>query len=111
MLSQDALIHVTTEDAWEGAAQSGWYLPPGFEAEGFIHCCHRSQLERVLGEHFAGRDDVLLLVLEGSLIAADIRYERAGNGEDYPHIYGPIQPAAVTQSFSAARVNGEWQLP
>ena len=111
MLSQDTLIHVTTEEAWQGAADSGSYFPPGFDAEGFIHCCHRSQLERVLDDHFAARDDVLLLVLERSLIAADVRYERASNGDDYPHIYGPIEPAAVTQSLSATRVNGEWRLP
>ncbi|MDA0798167.1 MAG: DUF952 domain-containing protein [Chloroflexi bacterium] len=111
MLSQDALIHVTTQEAWDSAGGSGRYFPPGFDAEGFIHCCHRSQLERVLSDHFAAQVEVLLLVLEPSQITADIRYERAANGDDYPHIYGPIQPQAVTQSISAPKVDGEWQLP
>jgi uncharacterized protein (DUF952 family) len=64
-----------------------------------------------LGDHFAAQDEVLLLVLERSLISADLRYERAANGDDYPHIYGPIEPKAVMQSLSASRVDGNWQLP
>ena len=111
MLSQDALIHVTTEEAWLGATYSGCYYPPGFDTEGFIHCCMRSQLEKVLDDHFITLNNVLLLVIEPSLIAADIRYEQASNGEVYPHIYGPIEPTAVTQLFSATRVHGTWQLP
>jgi uncharacterized protein (DUF952 family) len=111
MLSQDALIHVTTQEAWEEAGRSGRYSPPGFDREGFIHCCSRSQLEQVLGDHFAAQDEVLLLVLERSLISADLRYERAAKGDNYPHIYGPIEPKAVMQSLSASRVDGKWQLP
>jgi uncharacterized protein (DUF952 family) len=111
MLSQDALIHVTSSEAWENQRSSGRYFPPGFDAEGFIHCCHRSQLERVLGDHFATQDEVLLLVLDSSVITADVRYERAANGDDYPHIYGPIEPSAVTQVIPASRVNGAWKLP
>jgi uncharacterized protein (DUF952 family) len=111
MLSQDALIHVTTREAWEGAGQSSSYFPSGFDREGFIHCCSRFQLERVLHDHFAMQDEVVLLVLERSLISADLRYERAANGDEYPHIYGPIEPKAVMQSLSASRVDGKWQLP
>lgn len=110
MLSQDALIHVTSQAAWAAAASTGYY-PPGFEAEGFCHCCHRSQLETVLGDHFAAQDEVLLLVLDRAAIAADVRYERAANGDDYPHIYGAIEPSAVVEAIPATRVAGQWQLP
>jgi uncharacterized protein (DUF952 family) len=111
MLSQDALIHVTTREAWDVVGQSGLYFPPGFDREGFIHCCSRSQLERVLGDHFATQEEVLLLVLEHSRISANLRYERAANGDEYPHIYGPIEPKAVIQSLPASRVDGKWLLP
>jgi uncharacterized protein (DUF952 family) len=111
MLSQDALIHVTSKTAWEGSIPSGRYFPPGFDAEGFIHCCHRSQLERVLRDHFATQGEVLLVELETSLISAGVRYERAANGDDYPHIYGPIEPGAVIQTMQASRLGGNWQLP
>ena len=111
MLSQDALIHVTTEKAWQSAASAGRYFPTGFEAEGFIHCCHRSQLEQVLSDHFSGQRGVLLLVRDRLLLEAEIRYERAANGDDYPHVYGPIKPNVVIQSIPASRINGDWQLP
>jgi uncharacterized protein (DUF952 family) len=111
MLSQDALIHVTTREEWEGTGPSSRYFPSGFDREGFIHCCSRFQLERVLHDHFTTQDQVLLLVLERSLVLADIRYERAANGDEYPHIYGPIESKAVMQSLSVFRVDGKWQLP
>ena len=111
MLPQDALIHVALPDVWESAKPDGRYYPAGFDREGFIHCCHPNQLERVLRDHFAKADLVLLLVLDRALIVSDIRDERAANGDDYPHIYGPIEPLAVLQEIESKRVDGAWQLP
>jgi uncharacterized protein (DUF952 family) len=111
MVSQDSLIHVTTAAAWENTGESGRYFPPGYEAEGFIHCCHRSQLETVLGNHFSSQDEVLLLTLNPGLVTDEIRYETAANGDDYPHIYGSIPSAAVIESVLATRVDGTWRLP
>ena len=111
MLPQDALVHVALPDAWEAAKPAGRYQPTGFDREGFIHCCHPGQLERVLRDHFSKVDEVLLLVLDPALIASVVRYERAANGDDYPHIYGPIEPLAVTRTLPAKRIDGEWRLP
>ena len=111
MLPQDALVHVALPDAWETAKANGRYYPAGFDREGFIHCCHPKQLERVLSDHFAKVNEVLLLILDHALIVSDIRYERAANGDDYPHIYGPIEPIAVMQAIPAKRLDGAWQLP
>lgn len=110
MLPQDALIHVALPDAWESQRASGRYRPAGFDREGFIHCCHPRQLERVLRDHFKTADEVLLLVLDRALIASEIKYERAAN-DDYPHIYGPIEPIAVLQAIPTKRVDGAWPLP
>ena len=111
MLPQDALIHVAIPSAWEQAKPTGRYVPAGFDREGFIHCCHPGQLERVLADHFASANEVLLLVLDLPLISSEVKYERAANGDDYPHIYGPIEPIAVMQAIAVGQVNGTWQLP
>ena len=111
MLSQNALIHVTTRELWEAGAARGSYVPPGFESEGFIHCCTRSQLERVLADHFEAQDAVCLLVLDAAVIKAEVKYERAANGDDYPHIYGPIEPSAVIETHDAPHRDEGWLLP
>jgi len=110
MLPHDALIHVALPEAWESQHQAGAYRPAGFDREGFIHCCHPQQLARVLRDHFKSVDAVLLLVLDPARLAAGVRYERAAN-DDYPHIYGPIETAAVTQTVPVRRADGEWRLP
>jgi uncharacterized protein (DUF952 family) len=110
MLPHDALLHVALPEAWESQRATGRYRPAGFEKEGFIHCCHPRQLERVLRDHFKDVDEVLLLVLDRALIASEIKYERAANDE-YPHIYGPIEPVAVLEVIPTMRVTGVWRLP
>ena len=110
MLSQANLIHVTTREAWERSEPGGRYYPDGFEAEGFIHCCNREQLDGVLKAHFSAHDHVLMLVLNIDKIEADIRFERSGDGQDYPHIYGAIETAAVVQTVRIHRVDGSWDL-
>ena len=106
MLSQANLIHVTTREAWERSVPTGRYYPDGFETEAFIHCSHRDQLDGVLSAHFSAHDHVLLLVLDVAKIGADTRYERSGDEQDYPHIYGPIEAAAVVQRIAVQRVDG-----
>ena len=100
MESQQHFIHVTTPEAWDAAAAAGAYYPPGFEREGFIHCCHETQLRTVLADHFAGVASVLLLIVDPAKLTARVRYETAPNGDDYPHIYGAIDLQAVVERRS-----------
>jgi uncharacterized protein (DUF952 family) len=86
-------------------------VPPGFAQEGFIHCCHTSQLARVLRDHFANQDRVLLLVLDASLITPEIKYENVIDGMAHPHIYGTLDTAAVARQRTLAREDGSWPIP
>ena len=37
----------------------------------------------------------MLLVIDADKVAAPIKFEDAGNGHFFPHVYGPISLAAV----------------
>ncbi len=44
---------------------------------------------------FRGQRDLVLLVINGDRVTAPIKYEDAGNGQIFPHVYGPINLDAV----------------
>ena len=111
MLTQDSLIHATTREIWDQAAPSGSYVPPGFDSDGFIHCCHRGQLERVLRDYFGKADAVTLLIIDQARVAAEVKYELSpATGEEYPHIYGPLDRATVIETIDITRGGPTWTV-
>jgi uncharacterized protein (DUF952 family) len=88
------LFHIVPADVW---ARSGDpYVPEDFAREGFIHCSTASQVTRVANAFFAGRVDLLLLMIDVGRVPAPIRDENlTGGAELFPHVYGPLPRAAV----------------
>ena len=112
MLTQDSLIHATTREIWDKQAPTGSYVPPGFDSEGFIHCCHPAQVDGVLNRYFSEAEAVTLLVVDAARVVPEIKYERAPSiGEDFPHIYGPLDPATVIEAIDITRDGPTWSVP
>lgn len=102
MNSAAAIFHVTAPDTWEQAVTDGAFtestLGRSLEEEGFIHCCDESQLDFVMTA-FYGQvpHDLVLLTIDTALLESRLVRE-VGNpetGEQFPHIYGPLNPSAV----------------
>ena len=90
------ILHITTPEAWEAAQDSGWLTTPSLDDEGFIHCSTHAQLEATANRVFAGAGDLLLLEVETDELTSELRWERATDvGDDFPHIYGPLDVEAV----------------
>ena len=78
------------------ARQSGQYECDSLSTEGFIHCCLQAQLSGVIERYYQGVTDVVLLGLDPDQFQSELRYENTvGGTETFPHIYGPINWAAV----------------
>lgn len=90
----DYIYHIASEKTWLDALEFGEYLHPSLGSEGFIHCSTRSQVVSTANRYFQGQDGLVLLEIDPALAAAEIRYEPA-DGEDYPHLYGPLNLEAV----------------
>jgi uncharacterized protein (DUF952 family) len=84
-----SIFHICPSTAW-AAATTGLYRCPSLDTEGFIHCSTSDQVVEVANRLFRGQHGLVLLVIDPESVAANIRYEDAGNGELYPHIYGPL---------------------
>ena len=98
-----AIFHLTTPAGGAEAQATGSVVPPGFAAEGFVHCSTSDQLPSTIERHFAGVDELVLLRLHESEIAADLRWEEGRPGERFPHVYRPLLPNDVDAAITWRR--------
>jgi glutathione S-transferase len=80
---------------------------------GFVHLAFAWQVPGVLARFYRDAEGPLtLLRLEPSLLQADVRVEpAAGAAEAFPHLYGPLDRAAVVEEVVLAREEGGWCVP
>ncbi|TYK50721.1 DUF952 domain-containing protein [Actinomadura decatromicini] len=106
-MSVQTLLHIAERTHWQNAVDSDTpytmsTLGRTLDDEGFIHCSSDlAQVDGVLGRFYTAvpRSDLVLLVIDVSRLDAPVRYEPAGD-EVFPHVYGPIPPAAVIETKS-----------
>jgi len=89
------IYHIVPKEDWQAVLDAEDYRGDSLEAEGFIHCSTRDQLLDVANHWFPGRDDLLLMKIDPGLVSAQIKYEDGGDGQLFPHVYGPIEKHAV----------------
>jgi uncharacterized protein (DUF952 family) len=71
------------------------YVHPSLADEGFIHCSTAEQLPHTIERYFPPGSDLLVLEVDPDHLTADVRWEMATIGEEFPHVYGPIDRAAI----------------
>ncbi|MDB5074205.1 MAG: hypothetical protein JWO42_384 [Chloroflexi bacterium] len=99
-------------ELWEAARIAGFYTPPDYAAEGFIHASTPRQLPAVAAKHYHGRSNLVLLYVDAAMVRAEIRYEGRAGGEQYPHIYGPLNVDAVIEAVEVtANADGSYTVP
>lgn len=93
------LLHLIAKDAWADAAGAESYRPPTYDTDGFIHLSTTQQVHLPANRIFAGRRDLLLLVLDEDLLTADLRWEPGVPSDPssmlFPHLYGELPTVAV----------------
>jgi uncharacterized protein (DUF952 family) len=105
------IFHLTTPATW-GQAGAGPYRAASLANEGFIHCSHRDQVARVANSFFAHEKELLALEIDVRGLTSPVREEDAGSGERFPHVYGPIDRAAVVAVEPLRRgPDGHWIFP
>ncbi len=90
--------HITERAAWETAVLGGQYIGDSLGTEGFIHCSTAEQVDGVGRARFAGREGLVLVCIDEARVTAPVRYENLEGGATlFPHLYGPLDPAAVVE--------------
>ncbi len=89
------ILHITTKKNWEEAKVKGEYRGDTLDSQGFIHCSTPEQIDEVAQYLFKGKIGLVLIEIDETKVKCEIKYEDAGNGKLYPHIYGPLNTDAV----------------
>ncbi|RFA17153.1 hypothetical protein B7R22_01060 [Subtercola boreus] len=103
------IFHIARAADWQAATIAGAYTVSSSTAtlaeEGFIHASTAAQLDATAGRFYRDiHEPLVVLVMDDQQITAAgtaVVHEEAGNGERYPHLFGPIDPAWVQDARPA----------
>ena len=104
------ILHIATAADWVDAIDAGEYrvstLGDTIEQEGFIHASTPEQVQPTASRFYAAvTDPLVVLVMRTEVLEAGgvpIRFEDAGNGEVFPHLYAALPVALVDEALPAA---------
>ena len=104
------IFHIATAADWAAAQRTGAYSTSTrgvtLEQEGFIHAARREQVQPVWKRYYADAGEPLvLLTIETDKLTS--RWQEDPVVDDtYPHVYGPIDTAAVVRAQPLDRRGG-----
>ena len=94
--------HLAEGPEWAEATRTGSYERStrglSLAEEGFVHCSYPEQVAGVAAAFYTDADDLVLLRIDTARVPAEIRVE-----DGFPHVYGPIPVAAVSQAVELRR--------
>lgn len=117
------IYHLVPQRTLRTSLQGGYYRPASLAQEGFIHCSLAAAVLPVANDYFGNEtDQLLLLQIDPAQLTAPVKYEapslQAGAGTDhlnsaplFPHVYGPIELAAVARIGILDREQGHYRWP
>jgi uncharacterized protein (DUF952 family) len=65
--------------------------------DGFIHFSTAGQVTETAAKHFAGQNDLVLVRVDAARLGAALKWEPSRGGALFPHLYGDLDPKAVSQ--------------
>lgn len=115
-MEPDVLLHLITVEGWARAQGAGGIEPGPEGGHKFVHLSAPHQVHLPADRLFAGRSDVLLLVLDPDRLEGEVRWEPGVPGDPeamtFPHLYGRLPVAAVTRIVPyAAGPDGTYAPP
>jgi uncharacterized protein (DUF952 family) len=96
------IFHITDTATWADSQARGQHTGStrGIDLadEGYIHCSTPDQWPGVIERYYADATGLLLLHIDEQKLTSPLVYEQlAGAPDVFPHIYGPINLAAVVE--------------
>ncbi|BAV63781.1 DUF952 domain-containing protein [Sphingobium cloacae] len=63
--------------------------------DGYIHLSTRDQAAETAARHFAGQDDLVMLMMDLAPFGDALKWEPSRGGALFPHLYAPLLMSAV----------------
>ena len=107
------VLHICQREAWERALTRGIYETDALLEDDFIHLSYPHQAVKVANFLYHYQKDLLLLCIDPEKARAEIKVEKLGTSEPFPHLYGPLNLEAVVGvlEFPPDQTTGTFVLP
>ena len=93
-----ALYKIIAASHWRAAEHDGIFRGSADDLrDGFIHFSTADQVEETAAKYFSGRDDLLLISVDGARLGDALKWEPSRGGALFPHLYGELALSAVTK--------------
>lgn len=113
----ELIYHCSLVSDWTAATAAGEYTVSTrgrtLAEEGFLHASYARQVDGVLSRYYADvTEPMVLLVIDPDVLTVPLVPESPpGADEQFPHIYGPLDPAAVVEVAPLVRGESGWITP
>jgi uncharacterized protein (DUF952 family) len=99
------IFKIAHAEEWRMAERAGRYVGSEKDrADGFIHFSTATQLAETLRRYYTDADDLLLIAVDERDLGDALTWEHApSRGEDFPHLYAPLQFPTVKWAMPIAR--------
>lgn len=98
MVGVTTVYKILRAEEWAAAQTTDRYQGSADDLrDGFVHLSSEGQLPGTLDRHFGGEPGLMLLAVDAESLGAELRWEASAGGEAYPHYYGALPMAAVTE--------------
>ncbi|MFN2145435.1 MAG: DUF952 domain-containing protein [Anaerolineales bacterium] len=106
------IYHIVSKSDWTAVGDATHYRGDTLDTEGFIHCSTLEQVLDTANYLFRARKDLVLLQINPVKLRSPLKYEDAGDGRFFPHIYGPLEmEAVVAVADFPPNADGSFDLP
>jgi uncharacterized protein (DUF952 family) len=103
----EPIFHLAPAERWRSWPHDHPYLPAEYDADGFVHRTAGAELMLRVANRFYREvpGDFVVLAIDPERLAAPLRWEQPADdlAPLFPHIYGPIDHAAVVGVFDVRR--------
>ena len=104
------ILHIATASDWSAALAAGSYrvstLGVTIDEEGFIHASLPEQVQATASRFYAAAAEPLVVLMMRTEVlepaGVPVRFEDAGTGEVFPHLYAALPVALVDEVRPAA---------
>jgi uncharacterized protein (DUF952 family) len=87
---------------WRAATAKGVFEGSAVDlADGYIHFSAADQVQETARRHFAGKTDLVVLVIDAEMLGDALRWEPSRGGALFPHLYGSLECSRVLEERSA----------
>ncbi|MGI6850919.1 DUF952 domain-containing protein [Mesorhizobium sp. 1B3] len=90
------IYKICPEELWREAEKTGVFHGAAIDlSDGFIHFSTATQVRETAAKHFSGQSGLLLAAIDAGKLGEALKYEVSRGGALFPHLYAPLDLAAV----------------